>query len=56
MLLFVPISLVFINFLASFIIIMTTQIKFDSKEKQLFLKGIPNSWYNKFYHGESNYV
>lgn len=52
--LFVPISLVFINFLSSFIIIMTTHIQWDAESEKLILSAEPNSWYHYFYT-ESKY-
>lgn len=42
--LFVPISLVFINFLASLIIIMTTEIRWNNKNETYYFYIEPNSW------------
>lgn len=54
--LFVPISLVFINFLASYIIILTTNIEWNVQESKFYFSSEPNSWHRAFYGpGKNNF-
>lgn len=53
--LFVPISLVFINFLASFLIILTTSLRWDVDTQKFSFYSEPNSWYH-FNYTDSNSI